>query len=73
MKTLKNNGAAVRNSFINEFVFGDKDQALRNLIAEARKSSALDDITDAYIISQLASQCAGRLSDAHTSQTAAIA
>lgn len=73
MKTLKNNGAAVRNSFINEFVFGDKDQALRNLIAEARKSSALDDITDAYIISQLASHGAGRLSDAHTSQASAIA
>ena len=44
MKTLKNSGAAVRNSFINEFAFGDKSKAIHALIKRAHDSHRFDGI-----------------------------
>lgn len=45
MKTLKTSGAAVRNSFINEFAFGDKTQAIQDLVKRVHESGRFDGIS----------------------------
>ena len=55
MTNLKNSGAAVRNSFINEFVFGDKSKAIQDLIKRAHESCRFDGIiSDDFIYEGIA-------------------
>ena len=55
MKTLQNSGAAVCNSFINEFAFGDKSKAIHALIMRAHESHRFDRfISDDFIYEGIA-------------------
>lgn len=72
MKTHKNSGAAVRNSFIDEFAFGNKSKAIQSLIKRAHESNRFDGIlSDDFIYEGLASNQASarrlRISQARAS------
>jgi len=74
MSNLNNNGAAVRNSFINEFAFGDKTKAIQDLLARSASLHRFDGITsDEFIYQALASETQVRARRHHTTYTQAIA
>lgn len=55
MKKLNTTGAATRNSFISEFAFGDKTQAIRDLCSRSASSHRFDGVTsDDFIYEALA-------------------
>ena len=55
MKNLTTTGAATRNSFIDNFAFGDKTEAIRSLVEMAHSSRRFDGISsDEFIYERLA-------------------
>lgn len=55
MKNLPTTGAATRNSFIDNFAFGDKAEAIRSLVEKAHSSLRFDGIpSDEFIYERLA-------------------